>query len=173
MDAVVCSIPTTYARSPLAPAARTSYSADMQFEKVDASQSNVGRISSHPVFVVTAPNNVTGSSCDHIAARGLASPLWSAVSAVFKRGIVDDKNASNSSTASTSILLIQDSQIDMFNDSGQRRALIPHNAGCSAAVNARYRGRMWFESTAPHHGFEQSPLSSVDGETADRRTEPE
>jgi hypothetical protein len=64
----------------------------MQFENVDASQSNVGPTSSHPFFVVTAPNNVTGSSCDHIAALGFASPLWSAVSAAFNRGIVDVKN---------------------------------------------------------------------------------
>jgi hypothetical protein len=50
--------------------------------------------SSHPLPLRAAPNSVTGSLCDHMALRGPASPLWSALSASVRRGSTDAKKAS-------------------------------------------------------------------------------
>jgi uncharacterized protein (DUF983 family) len=94
MDAVVRSKATVYARSPLAPAAMTSFSYDVQFEKDDPSRSNTGRISAHPAPLKAAPNSVTGSLCDHIPIRGPASPLCKAISTSFSRGMAAARNSS-------------------------------------------------------------------------------
>ena len=51
------------------------------FQKLEASFSNIGPTSAHPIGLKAAPNTVTGSVCDHISKRGPASPLCSADSA--------------------------------------------------------------------------------------------
>jgi len=80
-DAVVRSIASRYAKSSPTSAATTSHSHDLQFEKREASLSNIGPTSAHPIGLKAAPKTVTGSVCDHIWKRGRASPLCSAVSA--------------------------------------------------------------------------------------------
>src|SRR5579859_3480370 len=60
-EAVVRSLPTTYPRSPLTPEAVTSNSADVQLEKLDASQSKRDSTAVQPLAVLAAPNTVTGS----------------------------------------------------------------------------------------------------------------
>src|SRR3954447_14570976 len=52
----------------------------------------MGATSAHPTGLKTAPKTVTGSVCDHIAKRGPASPLCSAVSASWIRGIISPRN---------------------------------------------------------------------------------
>ena len=51
---------------------------ELQLENLLPSASNTRWISSHPAVVTAAPNNVTGSLCDHMAIRSVESPLWRA-----------------------------------------------------------------------------------------------
>ena len=75
-DAVVCSYPTVYARSPLAPAATSSKSYDVQSEKRDASHLNVPLTSTHPLFVFIAPEQ------RHRILRGPHRHSWRSVAIV-------------------------------------------------------------------------------------------
>jgi len=93
----------------------------VQSEKRDASQLNVPLTASHPVFVLSAPNSVTGSFGDHIAVRGAAFPLWIAVSANTWREIVEARKSSSSLTPPTSMHLCRLRQAEMMPHWGRQQ----------------------------------------------------
>src|SRR5262249_32497784 len=85
IEVVVCSIATTYARSPLTSAERISHPADSKPVNREATQSKVAWVSAGPVADIAAPKTVTGSLADHSAFRGPASPRCRASSAAIIR----------------------------------------------------------------------------------------
>src|SRR5262249_23993959 len=98
IEPVVCSIATTYARSPLTSAERISHPADSKPVYREATQSKVAWVRAGPVADVAAPNTVTGSRADHSALRGPASPECRASSAAFIRATSASMSSALSST---------------------------------------------------------------------------